>query len=187
MNELSAILQGWRDAGPEARDAVLATVVHVRGSAYRRPGARMLIRGDGTRIGTISGGCLEADVVRKAWWWTDEGATIRVFDNTTEDAAHDFGLGCNGVITVLLERVEAAGVVRLLQFLDEHQTRREGVVVCTVVRATAGGGLAVGDRVLHDQAGIASGGRLSVAHALADAVRATFAEQRSRLVHLDGG
>jgi len=65
---------------------VLATVVHVKGSAYRRPGARMLIMGDGSRIGTISGGCLESDVVRKAWWWTDDGASIRSFDNTNEDA-----------------------------------------------------------------------------------------------------
>jgi len=81
MDELGSILDRWRGlatertTGADAHDAVLATVVHVRGSAYRRPGARMLILDDGTRIGTISGGCLETDVARKAWWWTDEGAT----------------------------------------------------------------------------------------------------------------
>jgi xanthine dehydrogenase accessory factor len=77
--------------------------------------------------------------------------------------------------------------VRLLRFLDERQARREGVVVCTVVRAAAGGGLAVGEHALHDPAGIASGGGLSVGPALADVVRATFAEQRSRLTHLEEG
>ena len=181
MHELSTILERWREAG---RDGVLATVVHVRGSAYRRPGARMLILEDGSRVGTISGGCLETDVVRKAWWWTDHGATIRTFDNTREDAARDFGLGCNGVITVLLERVETAGVGRLLEFLEVRQRRREAVVVATVIRAADAGELAVGDRVLCDAGGIVEGADLPIAGLLTAAVRATFAERRSRLVHL---
>ena len=67
MAELDAILAAWRQLAPGDRDnAVLATVVHVTGSAYRRPGARMLILPDGRRIGSISGGCLEGDVARKA-------------------------------------------------------------------------------------------------------------------------
>lgn len=181
MNELSSILGSWRGAGS---DAVLATVVHVRGSAYRRPGARMLVLADGSRIGTISGGCLETDVVRKAWWWTDQGATIRTFDNTKEDAARDFGLGCNGVITVLLERVETPGVGRLLEFLEASRKRREAVVIATVIRAADPGELAVGDRLLCNAGGIADGADLPIAVQLATAVRATFAERRSRLVHL---
>ncbi|MSU35891.1 MAG: XdhC family protein, partial [Pedosphaera sp.] len=93
MNELSSILKAWRDARSSGKNGVLATVVHVIGSAYRRPGARMLILPDGQRLGTISGGCLEGDVARKVTWWTsDTGTVLRIFDNTTEDAAWEFGL-----------------------------------------------------------------------------------------------
>ena len=65
------VVDAWRALrGGDAASAALATVVHVQGSAYRRPGARMLIRADGSRVGSISGGCLDGDVVRKAWWAT---------------------------------------------------------------------------------------------------------------------
>ena len=150
MAELGAILARWRDARGSLDGATLATVVHVRGSAYRRPGARMLVLADGTRVGTISGGCLEGEVARKAWWWTDGGPAVRVFDNTDEDAARDFGLGCNGVITVLVERADSPPVASLLRFLDDLRHRRETGVVATVVDADADAPFAVGDRLLHD-------------------------------------
>ncbi|KAB2654053.1 MAG: XdhC family protein, partial [Verrucomicrobia bacterium] len=106
MDETHAILSAWSAGGPALDGAVLASVVHVKGSAYRRPGARMLVLSDGSRIGTLSGGCLEGDVARKAAWWTSGGEpSLRRFDSTSEGAAWDFGLGCNGVISVLLERV----------------------------------------------------------------------------------
>ena len=76
MRELDAILDSWRSncfADASGTPApVLATVVHVRASAYRRPGARMLILPSGERIGSISGGCLEGDVSRKAWLLTEK-------------------------------------------------------------------------------------------------------------------
>lgn len=184
MRELHDILSRWRAGGPALADAVLATVVHVRGSAYRRPGARMLIASDGTRIGTVSGGCLETEVVKRAWWWTDGGATVRVFDNTTEDAARDFGLGCNGVISVLLERSAAPSATRLLTFLDRHQRARRGAVVATVIASAAGSHLAVGDRATFapEEAGERE---LRSLAPIAAAARETARERTSRLVHLD--
>ena len=103
MNELHSILDAWRGLREPNRDAVLATVVHVKGSAYRRPGARMLILRDGRRIGSISGGCLEGDVSRKAWWFTEGGQpSVRVYDTSSdEDAVWEFGLGCNGVVQLI--------------------------------------------------------------------------------------
>lgn len=54
----------------------------------------MLIGAGGRRTGTISGGCLEADVARKAEWWTSNGPVLRVYDTASdEDAAWEFGLG----------------------------------------------------------------------------------------------
>lgn len=185
MSELTAILARWRDAGRDRHDAVLATVVHVRGSAYRRPGARMLIGSDGARIGTVSGGCLEAEVARKAWWWTGGGPSIRVFDNSAEDAARDFGLGCDGVITVLLERAAAPATTNLLAFLERNQRARRAVVVATVVAVRGDGTAAIGDRVLFGSDGTVDGDDGSVPLArLADTVRVTCAERASRLLHL---
>ena len=183
MNELSAILECWRGLGKNTQEAVLASVVHVHGSAYRRPGARMLILGDGSRIGTISGGCLESNVVRKAWWWTDGGPTVRSFDNTTEDAAWDFGLGCNGVVTVLLERLSAPNARKLLLFLDDYQAKREAVVIATIVGSETSTNR-IGDRILYNAHGIVEENVFFPADLLSDAVSTTFSERKSRLVHL---
>ncbi|HXJ43064.1 MAG TPA: XdhC family protein, partial [Bryobacteraceae bacterium] len=131
MNETQAILEVWRAQPEYARGGILTTVVHVRGSAYRRPGARMLILPDGRRIGTVSGGCLEAEVSRKARWFTDTGeAALRAYDTSSdEDAVEAFGLGCNGVVHVLFERVDSQETQSLLSFLDVNRAARRGVVV----------------------------------------------------------
>jgi xanthine dehydrogenase accessory factor len=186
MNELASILACWRQQDSRLDDAVLATVVHVRGSAYRRPGARMLLLPDGTRFGTISGGCLETEVARKAWWWTDEGVAVRVFDNSVEDAARDFGLGCNGVITVLLERVCTPAVRGLLSFLEPRQRLSQAGIVATVVRSEAAG-LTPGMRSYYDAEGraVAEPGISAAEDAVAEAVAATARERRSRLLRLE--
>jgi xanthine dehydrogenase accessory factor len=87
--------------------AVLATLTTVEGSSYRRPGARMLI-GDGLiRIGSISGGCLEEDLVERSKRVSASGnAELVVYETTAEnDIAWGVGLGCNGIVRILLERV----------------------------------------------------------------------------------
>ena len=65
MKELRDIIAVWKQLELTKQTAALATLVKVEGSAYRRPGARMLITSDG-QVGTISGGCLESDVVRRS-------------------------------------------------------------------------------------------------------------------------
>lgn len=87
--------------------SVLGTVVDVRGSAYRMPGARMLMRDDGARLGMISGGCLEKDVVRHAFAWTADGPSVVEYDTRTDELhpAGRYGTGCDGIVHLLLERV----------------------------------------------------------------------------------
>ena len=68
MTDLEHILPLWSELEASGADYVLATVVAVEGSSYRKPGARMLMAQDGRRAGTVSGGCLEAEVVRRATW-----------------------------------------------------------------------------------------------------------------------
>ena len=89
---------------------MLATVVGTQGSTYRRPGARMLLTEEGWAAGSISGGCLEGDVVRTAWERTAQGPVLVTYDSTAdEDIVWGFGLGCNGVVQVLFERLPADG------------------------------------------------------------------------------
>ena len=135
MNELHSILDAWRGLGGGHRKAVLATVVHVSGSAYRRPGARMWIGSDGTRIGSVSGGCLESELAKRAWWLTEsEKPALRVYDTSSdEDAVWEFGLGCNGIVQVLLERVESRTLSPALEFMDAH---RDAPVVMATITAS---------------------------------------------------
>ncbi len=181
MNELHSILDAWRRLDAANRDAVLATVVHVKGSAYRRPGARMLILPDGRRIGSISGGCLEGDVSRKAWWFTEGGQpSVRVYDTSSdEDAVWEFGLGCNGVIQVLLERTESPSTREALEFLDSCRASRSSGVMATVIRTTDYSRYQVGQRIFPQ-----TGGDSSLLAALQPYIEQTIRARKNRLVHL---
>ena len=82
----------------------LATLVRVQGSSYRRAGARLLIGGDGQYVGSVSGGCLEAEIVRKAPWLTRMGAVVQQYSTLFDDTAEiPYGLGCGGTVDVLIE------------------------------------------------------------------------------------
>jgi xanthine/CO dehydrogenase XdhC/CoxF family maturation factor len=188
MDELGAVLNAWRRIRADGGSAVLATVVHVEGSAYRRPGARMLICEDGSCTGAISGGCLESDIARKAAWWTADGRpALRVYDTSSEEAAWEFGLGCNGVITVMLERLDRPGADEALTFIHARRAARESSVVATVIRADASADVRLGDRLLW-HAGAARGGAVMwspLAREAAEAAVCAHEERRSRLVHLE--
>lgn len=105
MKELPAIVAALR--ATEATPAVLATLVSVEGSSYRRPGARLLVLPDGRRVGSISGGCLEEDVVARARNVQTTGcAETVVYDTTSEnDLVWGVGLGCHGIVRVLIEKL----------------------------------------------------------------------------------
>jgi xanthine/CO dehydrogenase XdhC/CoxF family maturation factor len=105
MKELQQILSALKSA--PAGNAVLATLVKVEGSSYRRPGARLLLLADGRRIGSISGGCLEDDVITHAREVLANGTAKTItYDTTTEnDLVWGVGLGCHGVVHVLIEKL----------------------------------------------------------------------------------
>lgn len=104
MAELKKILELWKRASAAGEEVCVATVVAVEGSSYRRPGARMLLTASGQRAGTISGGCLEAEVAKKAWWLTERGASVQRYSSFFDDDGDmPYGLGCGGAIQVLLE------------------------------------------------------------------------------------
>lgn len=79
MNQVADILKLASEAQQQGVNAVLATVVHTEGSAYRRAGAMMLICEDGRSVGMISGGCLEPHIIKRAHWLTRDGANVQVY------------------------------------------------------------------------------------------------------------
>ena len=105
MKEIKAVLAAYKNLNLNERKAALATVVKVRGSSYRSPGARMLITDDGKWVGSISGGCLEGDALRKARQVMTDKTPKTVTYDTREESNQNLGigLGCNGVIDVLIE------------------------------------------------------------------------------------
>jgi xanthine dehydrogenase accessory factor len=144
LRELRDILWSFSQLSPsttaEARDtesrgsaaSVLATVVHAAGSTYRRPGARMLVLPDDEMVGLISGGCLEGDLLEHAREVRVAGrAKLVQYDATDkDDIIWGLGLGCAGVVEVLLEPVspESPGP---LAWLGEWTERRSTGVLAT--------------------------------------------------------
>lgn len=137
MKELEQILELWAETERGAESAVLATVVKTRGSSYRVPGARLLLTRTGRRAGSVSGGCLEDDLLKKAWWFTESGPVIRRYDTTAEgEIATSYGLGCNGIIHVLLERL-APGQANILDLIRDVRSSRRPLTVAHVIKPAA--------------------------------------------------
>ncbi|MFB9844950.1 XdhC family protein [Mucilaginibacter ginsenosidivorans] len=107
MKEIIDIVAAYDEAFKEGKKTALAIVVQVEGSAYRRAGARMLITEDGQLTGAISGGCLEGDALRKARMVIMQQEPLLVTYDTRDDddAKLGVGLGCNGLIHILIEPI----------------------------------------------------------------------------------
>ncbi|MDE1156113.1 MAG: XdhC family protein [Acidobacteriaceae bacterium] len=116
MRERRKLVELWKRG-----DAVaLATLVRVEGSSYRRPGARLLIGPKGEYAGAISGGCLEAEVLRRTQWKVRSGAVMERYSTLFDDAAEiPYGLGCGGVLDLLLEPAQTPECHALLQALED--------------------------------------------------------------------
>ena len=125
MMERRQIVKLWR----RERAGVLVTLVRVEGSSYRRPGARLLTVPHG-HAGTISGGCLESDVIRRAAWIAHERAAVERYATTFDDTAEiPFGLGCGGTVDLLFERVSTPEGEALMEAMAASLEGRQSVVV----------------------------------------------------------
>jgi xanthine dehydrogenase accessory factor len=131
MTDLENILPLWKELEKSRADYVLATVVAVEGPSYRKPGARMLIAQDGRRAGTVSGGCLEAEVVQRAWWLTESGPVVERYSTAEDDGDMPYGSGCGGVVFLLLER--RATATPLLFALEAAFNARTSLAIATVL------------------------------------------------------
>ncbi|MBN9616101.1 MAG: xanthine dehydrogenase [Acidobacteriales bacterium 59-55] len=126
MRERRQIVQLWQ----QGEATVLVTLIRVSGSSYRQAGARLLLDADGEYAGTISGGCLEAEVIRKAAWIVRDGAIVKrystMFDDTTEIP---FGLGCGGVVDLLIEPADTPECQALMAAMENSLSGTSAKVV----------------------------------------------------------
>ena len=184
MSELDAVLRAIEGVQAAGRRAALATVVSVSGSSYRRPGARMLVVEDEATTGGVSGGCLESDVILRAAAAIEDGSVALATYDTTGDDDVDFGvgLGCRGVIHVLIEPLPAAPGARYPGLLDGLRRAREHAVLATVWRTSGGGETCVGSRLLHDGRGVCWSdlGDSELGRAIASDAARVLERQRSR-------
>ncbi|MCX6319755.1 MAG: XdhC family protein [Bacteroidetes bacterium] len=134
MKEIKQIIAAYEKVSLSGKQTALATVVHVEGSSYRRPGARMLITENGELTGAISGGCLEGDALRKALHVMQENRTRLVTYDTMDDddAKFGIGLGCNGIIQVLIEPIDASDPNNPIHFLKAADSKRQYAVLVSL-------------------------------------------------------
>lgn len=147
MKEVKQIIDTYLTYLESGKKAALATVVKVEGSAYRRPGARMLIMEDGKWKGSVSGGCLEGDALKKARHVMNGHETELLTYDTREKGAHDLylGLGCHGKIEILLEPLHPEDAANPVLALRSFLAKDRQAVLATVIR---GKKLAPGSRNL---------------------------------------
>ena len=162
MKELRLILEACESAPSGCQVAALATVVSVAGSAYRRPGARMLVFANGERVGAISGGCLEADVAQRALRVIESRQPEYVFYSANiSNGDVIVELGCKGSVGVLIEPLPMAPLAlsvnedtdpetsparECLRFLAGFRNRRGRGAIATVYATEGNSVLHIGDR-----------------------------------------
>lgn len=136
MKEIADILTSFKLAQQAGKKVALATVVHVEGSSYRRPGARMLVTEDGQLTGAISGGCLEGDALKKALLAImQQQNKLVTYDTTDEDDARlGVQLGCNGIVHILFEPIDPQAQHHALHLLEQAMEKRRDAVLVTLFR-----------------------------------------------------
>ncbi|MFI6729693.1 XdhC family protein [Streptomyces sp. R-74717] len=134
MRELLSELRAWHDAGTAF---ALATVVSVRGSAPRAPGAMMAVTADGAVAGSVSGGCVEGAVYEVAGEVLATGRPQLQTYGISDDEAFGVGLTCGGTIEVFVRSFASeADRARLREAVDSIG-RGEPVAVATVISGEA--------------------------------------------------
>ncbi|MFE1412257.1 XdhC family protein [Streptomyces sp. NPDC058746] len=140
MLDIAEELNRWVQQG---RDFAVATVVAVGGSAPRQPGAALAVDGEGTAIGSVSGGCVEGAVYELCRQALEDGETVRERFGYSDDDAFAVGLTCGGIIDILVTPVRAGSPAR--------------AVFASALAAASGGEAAAVARIADGPAGLLGG------------------------------
>lgn len=140
LNVLRSVLQ-WRRAGQRV---VLYSVVQTWGSAPRPPGAMLALRGDGVVIGSVSGGCIEDDLIARLQdgRLPEDGPPVQLVTyGVTRDEAARFGLPCGGTLRLTEERVtDPSWVAELLARCEAHEIVARELVLASGTVTLSGAG-----------------------------------------------
>lgn len=165
--------------------SALAVIVRLEGSAYRRPGAKVLVRDDGGMMGNVSGGCLENDVREVALKAIGDGRTVLAHYDTSgnEDRIWGLGVGCNGKVDVLVVPCSGwpAGILERLQALLEGD--RPFALSWVVDGSARAGAMLVAEE---DGRVTGTSGDATVDGIMAGQAAAPLRERRSRACERDG-
>jgi xanthine/CO dehydrogenase XdhC/CoxF family maturation factor len=183
--ETAEILSRLAELKAAGRRAALATVVHIVGSGYRRPGAKFLIEDTGNTLGSVSGGCLEADVreVAKAVLETGKPSLRHYSTGADEDVVWGLGLGCNGLVDVFIQSATEGPLADLADRLRELLAEDSPFALLTVLDGEgAGATLVLGPE------GTVSGslGSAELDRLAAEAARSLLPGGRSAVQTVDG-
>ncbi|WP_342087150.1 XdhC family protein [Dyadobacter sp. OTU695] len=153
MKEITDIIRSYEQALISGKRMALATVVHVEGSSYRRPGARMLVTDDGQLTGAISGGCLEGDALRKALLAISQQKNKLVTYDTTDENDTTLGvqLGCNGIVHILFEPIKTDDAENPVELLKKVSAKRQNAALVTLFSLQTRTGAQPGTCFLHLQ------------------------------------
>ncbi|MEO5968743.1 MAG: XdhC family protein [Bdellovibrionia bacterium] len=139
MNETISILQTYKKQCSDSQSQVLATVLRVQGSSYRQPGARMLITTKGEIAGSVSGGCLERDLIQQARLVNHTQSRFEIIRYDTTDDGEEFeslrsvSLGCQGIVDIGLESIGPGATHPVLEILRESvEQGREGCIATII-------------------------------------------------------
>jgi xanthine/CO dehydrogenase XdhC/CoxF family maturation factor len=151
LKEFRNIVEEYDKLDFQERKAAIATVMRVTGSAYRRPGARMLIIDNGKWIGAISGGCLEGDALRRSRKVIIEGKPeLVIYDTMSDESATSLaiGLGCNGIIEILIEPINADDPKNPIEFLRTFLKNGELTIQATIFSSNNSNAANIADKAL---------------------------------------
>ncbi len=183
MKEAKSIIEAYKKVDFGRQKAALATVMRVHGSAYRRPGARMLITDDGRWTGAISGGCLEGDALRKARQAIfSKQPSLVTYDTMDDNSATSLGvgLGCNGIIDVLIEPLSHEDEQNPVLLLERFVETGELAVMATVFDSSLPENQLLGQRLLLNSFGkkYSTIGRSPLENSVAADVQKAFVANR---------
>lgn len=155
MKEIREIINAYNKASKNKKRLALATLVHLNGSSYRRPGARMIVDEEGQLTGAISGGCLEGDALRKAVFCIHtQTPKLVVYDTSDEeDATIGIQLGCSGIIQVLFEPIDETDPLNPIELLKKAIQIRQNTVLVTLYVSKVNKGDTVGTTMLLEDSG----------------------------------
>ena len=178
MSELLQVAAALTRASGANQASVLATVVRTEGSTYRRLGARMLALPDGSQVGAVSAGCIEADVLLRAARVRESGRVeLLTYDTRSpEDLIWGSGTACGGRSELLLEPLDPKQAGAKGQWLREVALLRSRAVVATVIRGS-GLPVAAGDQALLAGVGAGLNGLAELPAQLRAVVEATARHQ----------